>query len=135
MQELARIARLLKGKKVKKNVGLLILTSRAARTLATEMGIVQMIESSGGKVVADTCWSFIPLEGTMMTYSVKMAWVSMNKFTEVGIGNMNRCIEVATGAQRLGDQSYGRNCDKMCSRIAGHLSRRSPCDEATNMPL
>ena len=99
VQELARLAQLLKGKKVKKDMKLFVLTSRAAKTLAAEMGTVETIESSGAKIVADTCWSFVPFKGrTLMTDSVKMAWVSMNRFTEVGIGNMDRCVEAAVGA-------------------------------------
>jgi predicted aconitase len=98
VRELARLAQLLKGKKVKKDAGLFILTSRAAKTLAAEMGAIETIESSGAKIVADTCWSFVPFKGrTLMTDSVKMAWVSMNKFREVGIGNMDRCVEAAVG--------------------------------------
>jgi predicted aconitase len=101
VQELTRLARLLKGKKVKKDVRLLILTSRAAKTLAAEMGAVETIESSGGKVIADTCWNFVPFEGkTLMTDSAKMAWVSMSRFAEVGIGNMDRCVEAAVRAMR-----------------------------------
>jgi hypothetical protein len=101
VQELTRLAQLLKGKKVKKDVRLVVLTSRAAKTLAVEMGAVKTIESSGGKVIADTCWNFVPFEGrTLMTDSVKMAWVSMSKFTEVGIGNMDRCVEAAVGIMR-----------------------------------
>jgi predicted aconitase len=99
VQEIARLAQLLRGKKVKKNVRLVVLTSRAAKTLASKIGAVETIEASGGNVIADTCWNFVPFEGkTLMTDSVKMAWVSMSKFTEVGIGNMEKCVMTAVGA-------------------------------------
>jgi predicted aconitase len=99
VQELTKLAQLLSGKKVKKNVRLMVLTSRAAKTQAAEIGAVDTIEASGGNVIADTCWNFVPFDGkTLMTDSVKMAWVSMSKFTEVGIENMEKCVMTAVGA-------------------------------------
>jgi len=101
VQELTKLAQLLKGKKVKKNVRLMVLTSRAAKTLAAEIGAVDTIEASGGNVIADTCWNFVPFKGkTLMTDSVKMAWVSTSKFTEVGIGNMEKCVEAAVATKQ-----------------------------------
>jgi predicted aconitase len=100
VQELVKVARILKGKRVERDARLLIFTSRAAKTLAHGMGVVQAIESSGGKVVADTCWDFVPFKArTLMTDSVKMAWTSLRKFQNVALDSMERCVKVAIGAK------------------------------------
>jgi predicted aconitase len=99
VQELVKVARILKGRRVEEDIRLLVFASRAAKTLAREMGVIQAIESSGGKVVADTCWDFVPFEArNLMTDSVKMAWTSLRKFQNVTLDSMERCIEVALGA-------------------------------------
>jgi hypothetical protein len=90
----------MRGKKVKRDVRLLVFTSRAAKTLADDMGAIEAIESTGGKVVADTCWNFVPLDAkTLMTDSVKMAWTSLSKFTNVALGSLERCAEAAVEAR------------------------------------
>jgi hypothetical protein len=103
VQELVQIARLIKGRKVDRNVRFLVFTSRAAKALTREMGIVENIEASGARVIADTCWNFVPLEAKiLMTDSVKMAWTSLSKFTSVALGSVERCIDVAVEAKQLG---------------------------------
>lgn len=96
--ELMKVAHIMKGKKVEKHIKLLIFTSRMGKTLAREMGIIDVIEKAGGKVIADTCWNFIPSEeDILMTDSVKMAWTSLRKFTDVILNNTERCINWAVG--------------------------------------
>jgi predicted aconitase len=74
----------------------MVFTNRIAKALARKMGVVDAIEAAGGKVIADTCWNFIPFEEQiMMTDSVKMAWVSGNKFSEVMLDSTEKCIEAA----------------------------------------
>lgn len=98
VEELMKVAHVMKGKKVEKDIKLLIFTSRIGKTLAREMGITEVIEKAGGKVIADTCWNFIPSEeGILMTDSVKMAWTSLRKFTDVVLNNTERCIKAALG--------------------------------------
>ena len=78
VEELRKVARFIKGKRVKENVELWIFTSRLAKMLAREMGIVQLIEKAGGKVIADSCLLYFPIEQwgfkTLMTDSAKMAY-------------------------------------------------------------
>ena len=101
VEELTKVSYALKGKKVKKDIKLLIFTSRMAKMLALEMGIIDTIEAAGARVVADTCWNFVPLEeSVLMTDSVKMAWTSLCKFPNVILDDTERCIEVAVGAGR-----------------------------------
>jgi hypothetical protein len=96
--ELMKVAHIMKGKKVEKHIKLLIFTSGMGKTLAREMGIIDVIEKAGGKVIADTCWNFIPSEeDILMTDSVKMAWTSLRKFTDVILNNTERCINWAVG--------------------------------------
>ena len=96
--ELMKVAHIMKGKKVEKHIKLLIFTSGMEKTLAREMGIIDVIEKAGGKVIADTCWNFIPSEeDILMTDSVKMAWTSLRKFTDVILNNTERCINWAVG--------------------------------------
>ena len=103
VQELVKIARLVKNKKVEESVRFLVFSSRAAKTLAEEMGAIGTIESAGGRVVADTCWNFIPSKArTVMTDSVKMAWTSLSKFTNVTLGSIETCVDVAVGAKPRG---------------------------------
>lgn len=100
VQELVKLACIMRGEKVKRDVRLLVFTSRAAKTLADDMGAIEAIESTGGKVVADTCWNFVPLDAkTLMTDSVKMAWTSLSKFTNVALGSLERCVEAAVEAR------------------------------------
>lgn len=96
IEELRKVANAIKGRKVVKDVKLLMFTSRIVKTLAKEMGIIDIIEATGGKVIADTCWNFVPLkEQVLMTDSVKMAWTSLPKFSDVMLKNTEECIKVA----------------------------------------
>jgi hypothetical protein len=100
VEELMKVAHAIKGKKMKGGVELMVFTSKIAKALARKMGVVDAIEAAGGKVVADTCWNFIPFEKqTVMTDSVKLAWVSGNKFSEVMLDSTEKCIEAAVRAK------------------------------------
>jgi len=100
VQELVKVARLVKGRRVEDSVRFLVFTSRAAKTLAEEMGAVETIESFGGRVIADTCWNFVPSKArTLLTDSVKMAWTSLSKFAKVALSNIETCVDVAVGAK------------------------------------
>jgi hypothetical protein len=105
VEELINIARMLKGKKVVKSVKLLVFTSRMAKALASDMGIIGVIEAAGGKVIADTCYNFVPLkEKILLTDSVKMAWTCMSKFSDVMLESTNNCIKVAIREETEDDQ-------------------------------
>jgi len=77
VKELAEIARILEGRRVRAGKGLWVWTSRAAYDEAKRRGYVQAIEAAGGKVFADTCMVVCPLEASgfshMVTNSCKAA--------------------------------------------------------------
>jgi len=98
VEELVRVAQSIKGRKLQKGVKLFVFTSRIAKALAREMGVISAIEAAGGKVIADTCWNFIPMEeSVLMTDSVKMAWTSSRKFSKIILDSTEKCIEAAVG--------------------------------------
>jgi len=60
LKEIMAVARKLEGKKLKKP--LWICTSRMVKEAANRMGFTEVIESAGGKLVADTCMVVAPIE-------------------------------------------------------------------------
>ena len=61
IQEIARLAELLRGKQVKKEFW--ITTARPTRALADSLGYSQVIEASGAKFAVDTCCVVAPIRG------------------------------------------------------------------------
>jgi len=100
VEELKKVAFLIKGKRVKKNVKLWIFTSRLARIIANDMGIVNLIEKTGGKVIADACPLYFPVERwgfkTLMTDSAKMAYYAPGLLKmDVIFKNTKDCLRAA----------------------------------------
>ncbi|MBC7112581.1 MAG: aconitase X catalytic domain-containing protein [Candidatus Methanomethyliales bacterium] len=62
LEELADLARVVRGKKVKKGCALWVWTSREVHNEARDRGYVRAIESAGGKIFTDTCMVVCPLE-------------------------------------------------------------------------
>lgn len=60
ISEIQKVAQLLKGKKLVKD--LWICTSNAIKSVAIQCGYAEIIESAGGKLVADTCMVVAPVE-------------------------------------------------------------------------
>jgi hypothetical protein len=60
LRELIALAQKLEGRRVRK--ALWVCTSRSVKDTARQMGLVEKIEKSGGKVVADTCMVVSPIE-------------------------------------------------------------------------
>jgi predicted aconitase len=78
--EIARIAELLKGKRVTKEFW--ITTSRPIKHIADGMGYTQTIEKSGAKFAVDTCCVVAPIKGrfkTMATDSAKACYYAYAK--------------------------------------------------------
>ena len=95
--EIARIANLLKGKKVKKEFW--ITTARPIKRIADEAGYSKIIEEAGAKFAADTCCVVAPIKGRfkgIMVDSAKACYYgrAKNKF-KVKIGSIEECIEEA----------------------------------------
>ena len=83
LPELAHLAELLRGKKVKKTFW--ITTARPTRQMADRMGYTRVIEESGAVIAADTCCVVAPIRGrfnVMATDSAKACYYAYakNKF-------------------------------------------------------
>jgi predicted aconitase len=86
IKEIARIAELLGGRKVKKEFW--ITTARPTKQIADLMGYTSVIEKAGAKFAADTCCVVAPIKGrfnTMVTDSAKACYYgsAVNKFQTV----------------------------------------------------
>ncbi len=80
IQEIARIAALLKGRKVVKEFW--ITTARPTRQMADRMGYTAIIEAAGAKFAADTCCVVAPIQGrfkVMATDSAKACYYAASK--------------------------------------------------------
>jgi predicted aconitase len=101
LEELRRIAHLLKGRKVRSDVKLWLFTSRAVYSAAERCGFVEEIESSGGEVYRDACPALAPLSAigytVMATDSLKMWFYGRHL---AGVKTLflpiTECIEVST---------------------------------------
>jgi len=83
IHEIKQIARLLEGRKVKKEFW--ITTARATRQIADQLGYTRIIEAAGAKFAADTCCVVAPIQGrftAMATDSAKACYYASakNKF-------------------------------------------------------
>jgi predicted aconitase len=86
IQEIARIAELLAGQKVKKEFW--ITTARPTKQIADSMGYTQVIEAAGAKFASDTCCVVAPIAGrfqALATDSAKACYYAYakNKFKTV----------------------------------------------------
>jgi predicted aconitase len=86
LNEIARIAELLKGKRVTKEFW--ITTARPTKQMADMMGYTRTIEEAGAKFAADTCCVVAPIKGrfkVLVTDSAKACYYasSKNKFKTV----------------------------------------------------
>ncbi len=97
LYEIATIASLLEGKKVKKEFW--ITTARPTKKIADQAGYSKIIEEAGAKFAADTCCVVAPIKGRfkgIMVDSAKACYYgrAKNKF-KVKIGTIQECIEEA----------------------------------------
>jgi predicted aconitase len=97
IHEIEKIARLLEGKKVKKEFW--ITTARPTKRIADEAGYSKKIEDAGAKFASDTCCVVAPIKGRfkgIMVDSAKACYYgrAKNKF-KVRIGTIEECIEEA----------------------------------------
>ena len=104
IQEIEEVARLLRGKKVKKGIEFWIQTGQPIKALADRCGLLSVIEEAGAWIVSDTCPShcFLPefreakQYKAMATNSPKMAhygW-DMGK-TPTAVYGVGQCVEIA----------------------------------------
>jgi predicted aconitase len=98
IHEIAKIASLLEGKKVKKEFW--ITTARPTKRIADKAGYSKKIEDAGANFAADTCCVVAPIKGRfkgIMVDSAKACYYgrAKNKF-KVKIGSIEECVEEAT---------------------------------------
>jgi predicted aconitase len=98
LDQIAKVASLLKGKKLKQDVSFWVNTSATTKILAERAGYVMDIESSGARVIVDTCidmFCWNNLRGkTGMTDSPKCAYY--RRFGDVRVGSVEECVASAT---------------------------------------
>jgi len=97
IQEIARLAGLLAGRQVKREVWLT--TARATKSVADRMGYTRVIEASGAKFAADTCCVVAPIKGrfhALATDSAKACYYaySKNKF-HTFFGSFDQIVALA----------------------------------------
>ena len=97
IHEIAKLANLLKGKRVKKEFW--VTTARPTKKIADEAGYSKIIEDAGVKFAADTCCVVAPIKGRfkgIMVDSAKACYYgrAKNKF-KVKIGSVEECVEEA----------------------------------------
>ncbi|MBA7683679.1 hypothetical protein ES703_92059 [subsurface metagenome] len=102
--EIKEIARLLQGKKINSDVIFIIGTAEPLRLLAQEMGLVDVIQDSGGIVVSGMCsaGSFLRRGvpegfkvGVVATNAAKAAHYLKVAGVQVWFGTMQKCIDAA----------------------------------------
>lgn len=98
IDEIIKIAELIKGRKIKTE--LWITTSRYVYDEAKKLGLIDVINEAGGRVVKDTCIIVAPIEDlgfkTLATNSGKMALLApLHSKVKVRFGNLNQCIKTA----------------------------------------
>ena len=97
LKQVEEVARLLRGKKIHRDVSFWVCTSATAKLLAERNGYLSEIERAGGHVVADTCidepcWHPYK-DKTGATDSPKCAYY--RRFKEAVITRLKDCVEAA----------------------------------------
>jgi len=109
IEDLKEVARALSGEKVHPEVQLWIWTDYTTRTIAEQMGLLEIIEKAGGSLLTDTCAMACPLDRcsyafkNIVTDSVKTAgFISQGGKIGVYLGSLKECIESATSGKGRG---------------------------------
>jgi len=98
INEIEKVAVLLKGKKVADNTEFWVATSRTAKQLADRRGYTQTIEAAGGKFACDTCMAVAPLKGrfkSLATTSAKGCFYSRQNLMKTKMGSVEECVDAA----------------------------------------
>ena len=110
LAEFRQLAPLLEGRQRNPGVELLVTSSRAMVKLAREAGLLEPLESFGGKVTVDTCILTTPMlfpqTRRLMTNSAKYAYYSPGLLdVEMAFGSMADCVDSATAGRVSRDLS------------------------------
>ncbi len=98
IKEIAKIADLLKNKKISANTEFWVATSRSMKHLADNRGYTEAIEKAGGKFACDTCMAVAPLKGrfrAVATTSAKGCYYSRHNKMLTKMGSLEECIGAA----------------------------------------
>ena len=98
INEIAKVAELIEGKKVADGTEFWVATSRTAKQLADKRGYTGVIEAAGGKFACDTCMAVAPLKGrfkSLATTSAKGCFYSRQNLMKTKMGSMEECVEAA----------------------------------------
>ncbi len=98
IKEIAKMAELLKNKKISPNTEFWVATSRPIKQLGDKRGYTEIIEKAGGKFACDTCMAVAPLKGrfkTIATTSAKGCYYSRHHGIHTKLGSLEDCIEAA----------------------------------------
>jgi len=100
IQEIGKIAKTLKNRKIKRNIEFWVGTAANIKILADRAGYTDIIEKSGGKVLTDTCVVVSPLKTLgfrkILTNSAKACYylTSLERL-EVGITTLEEALKIA----------------------------------------
>ena len=105
INELSKIAALLKGKKVAEGVRLWVDTARGTKGNADRMGYTEIIEAAGGRILCDTCPTNMRIPAKrIVTHGFKQAHYARGMVgAEVIIAKTDACIRAAVAGRWLGD--------------------------------
>jgi predicted aconitase len=102
LRQIARVAGLLDGKKVRRDMSFWVCTSATTKALADKSGYTGTIEKAGGHLVVDTCID----EPCWIAYKQKVGMTDSPKgayyrrFKEVRLARLQDCVEAAVGENR-----------------------------------
>lgn len=102
IKEIAKIAELLKDKRIAPNTEFWVATSRVAKQIADKRGYTEIIERAGGKFACDTCMAVAPLKGrfkSVATTSAKGCYYSRHNNMKTKMGSLEECIEAAVSGK------------------------------------
>jgi len=98
VNEISKVAELLRGKKVAEGTEFWVATSRTVKQLADKRGYTQTIEASGAKFACDTCMAVAPLKGrfkSLATTSAKGCFYSRQNNMKTKMGSIEECVQAA----------------------------------------
>ena len=98
INEIAKVAELIKGKKVAEGTEFWVATSRTAKQLADKRGYTQAITAAGAKFACDTCMAVAPLKGrfkSLATTSAKGCFYSRQNLMKTKMGSIEECVQAA----------------------------------------
>ncbi|KAF3033206.1 hypothetical protein E8E12_004417 [Didymella heteroderae] len=103
--EMRALAHLVKGRTKHPSTSVIVTTSRAQHSLATQAGYIAQLENFGVQVLTDTCWCFI--RDPVIKKEVKCIMTNSGKYAHYGpgltgrefrFGSLGKCVESACTA-------------------------------------